>query len=209
MTSAPSPSHSSSVTVRDLGQPHVLEGQPGEPERSVACFEFDAIYEQQFDLVWRTLRRLGVAPAAVDDALQDVFLVVHRRLAEFEQRSSIKTWIFGITLRVASNYIRRGRRLENTTPIDVDLRDEQSLDPHEQRARSEAVELLYSALSELDPDKRAAFVLAELEEMTMAEVAVAVGSNVNTVSSRVKAARRQFEAAVRRLRAKDDWRARK
>jgi len=196
------------VTVRDLGQPHVLEGQPGPPELSTSPLEFDAIYEQQFDLVWRTLRRLGVAPAAVDDALQDVFLVVHRRLPEFEQRSSIRTWLFGITLRIASDYIRRGRRLENTTSIDVELRDQQSLDPHEQHARSEAVALLYAALSELDPDKRAAFVLAELEEMTMAEVAVAVGSNVNTVSSRVKAARRQFEAAVRRLRAKDDWRAR-
>src|SRR6478609_8753609 len=90
------------------------------------------------------------------------------------------------------------------TSIDVELRDQQSLDPQEQHARSEAVALLYAALSELDPDKRAAFVLAELEEMTMAEVALAVGSNVNTVSSRVKAARRQFEAAVRRLRAKDD-----
>jgi RNA polymerase sigma-70 factor (ECF subfamily) len=207
MTSALSSSHSSSVTVRDLGQPHVLEGQPDDPERSIASLDFDVIYEQHFDLVWRTLRRLGVAPAAVDDALQDVFLVVHRRLGEFEQRSSIRTWLFGITVRVASDYLRRGRRLENTTAIDVELRDEQSLDPHEQRARSEAVELLYRALSQLDPEKRAAFVLAELEEMTMAEVAAVVGSNVNTVSSRVKAGRRQFEAAVRRLRAKDDWRA--
>jgi len=200
--------HSSPVTVRDFGQPHGLEGPAGEPQQRVESFAFDAIYEQQFDLVWRTLRRLGVAPAAIDDALQDVFLVVHRRLQEFERRSTIQTWIFGITLRVASDYLRRGRRLEHTTVVDLELCDEQSLDPLEQRARSEATLLLYAALGELDPDKRAAFVLVELEEMTLAEVAIAVGANINTVSSRVKAARRQFEAAVRRLRAKDDWRSR-
>lgn len=201
--------HSSPVTVRaDLGQPDILRGQPSEG-LSAESFEFETVYETHFDLVWRTLSRLGVAAGAVDDALQDVFLVVHRRLDGFEGRSSIRTWIFGITLRVASDYVRRGRRHENaTTAIDHDLRDDLAIDPLERCAQSEAVELLYAALAELDPEKRAAFVLAELEEMTMAEVAVAVGANINTVSSRVKAGRRQFEAALRRLRAKDDWRSR-
>jgi RNA polymerase sigma-70 factor (ECF subfamily) len=201
-------SHSSSVTVRaDAGQPGLRRGQRDEGLGSDVTFEFEAVYEQHFDLVWRTLRRLGVASSAVDDALQDVFLVAYRKLGEFEQRSSLRTWLFGITLRVASDYLRRGRRHEQTAPLDPDLRDDAALDPLEQRARSEAVELLYAALGELDPEKRAAFVLAELEEMTIAEVSLAVGANINTVSSRVKAGRRQFEAALRRLRAKDDWRS--
>lgn len=168
---------------------------------------FEAVYEEYFDLVWRSLRRLGVAPAGVDDALQDVFVVVHRRLSEFEQRSSLKTWIFGITLRVASEHTRRGRRVERTIALDAELRDH-APDPHEQRVQREAAELLYRVLDELDADKRAAFVLAELEEMTIAEIATAVGANVNTVSSRVQAARRQFESALRRIRAQDDWRSR-
>ena len=207
VTSHRAPTHSIPVTVRaDLGQPDVRE--PGEGLRANVSLEFETVYEEHFDLVWRTLQRLGVASAAVDDALQDVFLVVHRRLADFEGRSAIRTWIFGITLRVASDYLRRGRRYEHTTgSIDANFRDERGLDPLEQRARSEAVALLYAALGALDPEKRAAFVLAELEEMSMTEVALAVGANVNTVSSRVKAARRQFEAALRRLRAKDDWRS--
>jgi RNA polymerase sigma-70 factor, ECF subfamily len=201
--------HSSLVTGRlGPGQPNVLRHQPSEGSDADGSFEFETVYEQHFDLVWRTLERLGVASAAVDDALQDVFLVVHRRLGTFEGRSAIRTWIFGITLRVASDYIRHRRRHENTSLLDTDVRDDSAVDPLEQRARSEAVSLLYAALGELDPEKRAAFVLAELEEMTMSEVALAVGANVNTVSSRVKAARRQFEAAVRRLRAKDDWRSR-
>jgi len=200
--------HSLLVTVRArLGQ---LDDEPerGASMGAEVTFEFDAVYEQHFELVWRTLRRLGVSSVAVDDALQDVFVVVHRRLAQFEQRSSLRTWIFGITLRVASDYVRRGRRQENALPLEGDLRDDAAPDPLEQRARREAVALLYAALGELDPEKRAVFVLAELEEMTVAEVAAALGANVNTVSSRVKAARRQFEAAVRRLRAKDDWRSR-
>ena len=199
--------HPLGVTVRaDLGQRTAEQHGPARQGCQVTP-EFEAIYEQHFDLVWRTLRRLGVPNSALDDALQDVFLVVYRRLEQFEQRSSLQTWIFGITLRVASDYCRRGRRQERSTTIDAELHDQLGLDPHEHYARSEAVELLYKTLAELDPEKRAVFVLAELEEMTMTEVASAVGENVNTVSSRVKAARRQFEAALRRLRAKDDWRS--
>jgi RNA polymerase sigma-70 factor (ECF subfamily) len=201
--------HSSSVTVRaDEGQPSLPRGERKSGLGSNVTFEFEAVYEEHFDLVWRTLRRLGVAPPAVDDALQDVFLVVYRKLGEFEQRSSLRTWLFGITLRVASDYLRRDRRHEQTTALDPDLRDDRAQDPLEQRARSEAVQLLYAALAELDPEKRAAFVLAELEEMTTAEVALAVGANINTVASRVRAGRHQFEAALRRLRAKDTWKSR-
>lgn len=209
VTGDPGLAHSSKVTVRaQLAQPE-LAREPGEGQGADRHLDFDAIYEQHFDLVWRTLARLGVASAALDDALQDVFLVVHRRLPEFEGRSSLRTWIFGITLRVASDYVRRGRREEHASAsIGLELRDEHAPDPLEQRARSEAVALLYAALAALDPEKRAAFVLAELEEMSLAEVALAVGANVNTVSSRLKAARRQFEAALRRLRAKDEWRSR-
>jgi RNA polymerase sigma-70 factor (ECF subfamily) len=193
--------HSVGVTARaDVGPlSHAA------PARAAASF--DAVYEDYFDLVWRNLRRLGVAEAAVDDALQDVFVVVHRRLEAFEHRSSLKTWIFGIALRVASEYVRRGRRTARTLALDPELTDK-GLDPHEQHAQREAVELLYRVLDELDADKRAAFVLAELEEMSLGEIAAALDVNVNTVSSRVQAARRQFESALRRMRAKDDWRLR-
>src|SRR4051812_40957718 len=105
VTSAGRPLHSTLVTVRaDLGQPDVLP-QAGERPSAPVSFDFETVYEEHFDLVWRTLERLGVASSAVDDALQDVFLVVHRRLGGFEGRSSLRTWIFGITLRIASDYV--------------------------------------------------------------------------------------------------------
>src|SRR5262245_51753387 len=68
------------------------------------------VYETQFDFVWRSARRLGVASLHVDDVVQEVFLVVFRRLAEFEGRSSLKTWLFGITRRVVRDHRRSARR---------------------------------------------------------------------------------------------------
>jgi len=202
ITSPRRSNHSSEVvTVRSGVEQH---GVPAEP---LPPLELEAIYDEFFDFVWRSLQRLGVAPAALDDALQDVFLVVHRRIAEFEGRSTLKTWIFGICLRVASDYTRRGRKQAMAYEPAQELPDDEAPDPLEQLARGEAVEFLYTELAELAPEKRAVFILAELEGMSCSEIATAVGANVNTVASRLKAARRQFDAAVRRHQARDRWRA--
>lgn len=167
----------------------------------------EAIYDEYFDFVWRSLRRLGVPQAALDDALQDVFLVVHRRLAEFEQRSTLKTWLFGICLRVASDHAKRARLRGRPGELGPELPDPQAPDPLEQAARGEAIQFLDEQLAALDPDKRAVFILAELEGMSCPEIAAAVGANVNTVMSRLKAARAKFEGALRRLQARDRHRA--
>lgn len=198
ITGAASSRHSrEEVTAPSAVQPH------GTPVPGVASApKLEAIYDEYFDFVWRSLRRLGVAAGLLDDALQDVFLVVHRRLAEFEQRSSLKTWLFGICLRVASDYARRGRSRPVLAELG-ELADALALDPLEQAARSEAVAFLDRQLDALDPDKRAVFILGELEGMSCPEIAEAVGANVNTVTSRLKAARAQFEAAVRRHQARD------
>ena len=88
--------------------------------------DFALVYETHFQLVFRTLQRFGVPASQVDDAVQDVFLVVCRGLAAFRGESSLKTWIFGITLRVATGYTRRLRR--QTQPLDVvaELQDRKS-----------------------------------------------------------------------------------
>jgi RNA polymerase sigma-70 factor, ECF subfamily len=167
----------------------------------------EAIYDDYFDFVWRSLRRLGVSPSLLDDALQDVFLVVHRRLVEFEQRSTLKTWLFGICLRVAADYSKRARLRGRAEELGPELHDPHAPDPLEQAARGEAIQFLDAQLLALDPDKRAVFILAELEGMSCPEIAAAVGANVNTVMSRLKAARAKFEAALLRHRARDRHRA--
>jgi RNA polymerase sigma-70 factor (ECF subfamily) len=160
--------------------------------------EFAAIYDSEFAYVWRNLRRLGVSDAQLDDATQDVFLVVYRRLGDFESRSKIRTWIFGIVLRVASTYRRTAQR-RRTEPLDERV-VESARSTDDLTERAEAGRLLRRLLDELDDERRAVFVLAELEQMTAPEVAVALGLNLNTVYSRLRSARRDVNAALERLR---------
>ncbi len=163
---------------------------------------FDAVYECHFDFVWRSVRRLGVDERSLDDAAQDVFIVVHRRLAELEKRDSIKSWLFGIARRVAHDHRRRAARKDRGSVFPDNLQD-RGPSPRDNAARAEAVGLLYSFLDTLDDDKRETFILAELEQMTVPEIADAVGANVNTIYSRLRAARKAFEQAAMRMRARE------
>lgn len=175
---------------------------------------FEVIYDEHFDLVFRNIRRLGVPEALVDDAVQEVFLVVYRKLGQFEGRSSLKTWIFSIVTRVASDHRRSIRRKSpHTRNADAsveadDIADERSESPHERIERLECVQLLHRLLDELEDDKRIVLVLAELEAMTVPEIADTLGQNQNTIYARLRAARREFEQAVARAKARDTWRLR-
>lgn len=162
----------------------------------------DAIYDEHFNFVWRSLHRLGVPADALDDALQEVFLAVHRRLADFEHRSTLRTWLFGIALRVARDHARKRQKHAGSRELDAEIEDENAASPLENAARSEARDLLYTLLAGLDEDKRAAFILAEIEGMSVPEIATGLGVNVNTLTSRLRAARSEFEAALARHRAR-------
>jgi RNA polymerase sigma-70 factor (ECF subfamily) len=174
-------------------------------EKGEALPTFAEIYEAHFDFVWRSLRRLGVPDSTLDDAVQEVFVVVHRRLRAFEGRSTLKTWLFGIAVNVAQKVGRGGSR-----PIAHELSD-QAVDertPQDEAARREAVRTLYAILDELDSDKRAVFVMCELEQLTAPEAAEILAVPLNTVYSRLRASRREFDAALKRLQAKEAWRRR-
>lgn len=142
--------------------------------RPAATLDFDAIYADHFDFVWRSLRRLGLSETAADDALQDVFVVVHRRLGDFEGRSSLKSWLFGIALKVAKDH-RRSEARQRTGPLEDKhaLTDDRT--PEDEAARKEAVATLDMILAGFDPDRRAVFVMAEVEQMTAPEIADVTG----------------------------------
>lgn len=149
---------------------------------------------------WRVLRRLGVAERDVDDVCQEVFVTVHRRIASFEQRSSPRTWLYGICVRTASEYrrkaIQRREVLAHESPdAKVDPCQETEAGLREARA------VLDRILDCLDADKRAVFVLYEIEEISMTEVAIAVGCPLQTAYSRLHGARREVDAALHRLQA--------
>jgi RNA polymerase sigma-70 factor (ECF subfamily) len=168
------------------------------------------IYRDYFPFVWRLVHRLGVADSQLEDAVQDVFIVVHRRLPDFEGRSSIRTWLASIVRRVVADYRRAGARKpalsRARTDTEVDDLQTAHASPEERVMATEAARILYTLLAELDDDKREVFILAELEQWSLADIAVATGLNVNTVSSRLRLARDNFEHGAERLRARDAWR---
>jgi len=168
---------------------------------------FEDVYEQYFDFVWKTARRLGVPTAIVDDAAQEAFVIVHRKLHEFEGRSSVKTWLFGIVRNVARDARRTERRKSPHTQDGA--RQDAALvaaspegRPDHLAERSAENRMLYALLDELEDDRRDVFVLAELEQMSIPEIAITLELNVNTTYSRLRLAREDFSKAAARLRAK-------
>lgn len=152
------------------------------------------LYEEHFAFVWRSLRALGVQPAVLDDAVQEVFLVVHRRGKDFEGRSAIRTWLFGIAFRVAANF-RRSHSRRHADPLPEELTSD-APDPEQSATQAEAARFVERFLDQLDDPLRAAFTACVLEQMSGREAAEALGVNVNTLSSRLRLARERFSAAL-------------
>jgi RNA polymerase sigma-70 factor (ECF subfamily) len=161
------------------------------------------VFSENAPYAWRVLRRLGVAEADVDDVCQEVFVTVHRRLSEFEGRSTIRTWVYGICVRTASDYRKRAHvrhEIASESVPDTATGPDQEADFNLRQAR----DTLDRILDGLDEEKRAVFVLYEIEEISMADVATVVGCPLQTAYSRLHAARRDVEAALARLHSRGD-----
>ena len=168
---------------------------PTAPVAVASAPTFDEVYTAHVAFVWRVLRALGVGPDHIEDAAQDVFVIVHRRLADFEGRSTITTWLFAITRRIASRY----RRKHKPKPA-LDSEWAQSADPFAEASRVEAAAIVAAAMERMDDDKRIVFALVELEQIAVAEVARMLELNVNTAYSRLRLARAELADHVRRTR---------
>jgi RNA polymerase sigma-70 factor (ECF subfamily) len=180
-------------------------------DRVTVSLNFDDLYEELLPFVWRTARRMGVAPEAVEDVCQEVFVVVHRRLREYQGRSTIKTWVFGVlenVVRVHRRSLARKSRAHRSVAPLVDPAElpDQHPRPEEQVALSQAEIVAQRIFDEMDETKRNVFVLAEIEELGLGEVAAALGIPRSTVVARLRAARVEFAAGIRRARARDEWR---
>ena len=163
---------------------------------------FDAVYSDHAAFIWRVLRGMGVSEALVEDAVQDVFVVVHRRLAEFDGLGSIKTWLFQIAYRTACAYRRKLRRAGDHEPFD-DRLEARTRTPAEEVERRETLSLVGDLLDGLDDEKRAVLVLADIEEMTAPEIAVVTGAPLNTVYTRLRRARLELSRALSVRRSKN------
>jgi RNA polymerase sigma-70 factor, ECF subfamily len=168
-----------------------------EPERAPPP-SLAELFAAHGDFVWRVLTSLGVRDADVDDATQEVFITVYKRIDAWDTaRVPAKAWLYSIARRVASNHRRSERRQRERT-------DDQAPPPEPGPALDEALDRkrtldrLDAALAKLDDDKRTVFVLFELEDLSMNEVAEIAGCPVQTAYARLYAARREIASALRR-----------
>lgn len=170
-------------------------------ESSAEPRAFEAIFREHGAFVWRLSLSLGVAEADAEDVCQEVFVIVHRRLSTFEGRSSLRTWIGGICYRVVSDYRKKPHRRREEPVAEVpegitQATQEDALDD------ARALAWLDDTLAKLDEGKRAAFVLYEIEELAMNDVASILGCPVQTAYARLYAARKHVDAAARRAEAR-------
>jgi RNA polymerase sigma-70 factor (ECF subfamily) len=177
---------------------------PHDAEASSERTAVTRIYQANADFVWRSLQRLGIRDPDLDDVLQEVFVVVHQRLHTFDGSAKMTTWLFGICLRVASAYRRRGFRRNETCVADPpEPTDRVSVSPEHDLAAAESRRRLDLLLDELELEKRAVFVMFEVDEMPCEEIAQILGVPVGTVYSRLHAARKSFQKALARMQARD------
>ncbi|MBN2716554.1 MAG: sigma-70 family RNA polymerase sigma factor [Deltaproteobacteria bacterium] len=162
----------------------------------LTALEFERVYQENFEFVWRTIRALGVAPELWDDAVQEVFIVVHRRLDSYVAAAPLRSWIFGVVRRVAGNF----RRAKNRRGVMMPLQDETVpavlSDPYVRSTWNQALSIVLAFSDTLDDDWRSVFVLSELEEMSAPEIAAALNMKLNTVYTRIRILKKRLSQYV-------------
>ncbi|MBX3185763.1 MAG: sigma-70 family RNA polymerase sigma factor [Labilithrix sp.] len=186
------------VIANLLGRRAAAKDEDVLSERDVA-----RLYEAHAPFVYATLQRLGVRAGDLEDVLQEVFVVVQRRVHTFDGTSKATTWLFGICLRVVSAYRRRGFRKNETSVAEPPERVDDRATPEESLAEAESRRRLGALLDEMDLEKRAVFVMFEIDELPCEEIASILGVPTGTVHSRLHAARKSFQAALLRMQARD------
>lgn len=168
-----------------------------------ASARVEELFRAHADFVWRALRRQGVPGTDVEDAVQEVFLVVYRRLDEYVERGSIRAWLFTISRQVASHYRRSLARRERKH----DALAEEPVEAHaamDGPEKAEAARVVNAFLAEIGEEQAMVFYLIEIEGLTAPEVASSLGVNLNTIYGRLRLARRRFESLLE-ARAKQEF----
>lgn len=179
--------------------PSVLSAEA--PQAALPALE--RIHAEHAGAVWLALQRLGVREADLEDALQEVFVVVHRRLHTYDREAKLSSWLFGIAIKVAAGFRRKAyNRYERVVADHDESRRDPSHGPEAAALDAEARRDLAKVLDTLDPRQRAVLVMFEIEGLATGDIAEALGVPVGTVHSRLHAARRAFADAVRRLQAR-------
>lgn len=183
--------------MKAAAPPVLGRAQEADDPVGLAVPTLEELYRDHFRFVWRTARRLGVAPSLLDDVVQDVFVIVHRQLPTYEPRCSPCAWLFAITRRVAADHRRTLRRKGDVLPLHEEAASRRSEGPLRDAMNKERSDVVIEFLGTLDDSHREVFILRELEQLSAPEIAEAVNANPNTVYSRIRSARQSFVQYVR------------
>ncbi len=195
------------LLARSAGPAPLCMAEAEHPAATGTVPTFEHIYTEQFDYVWRTARRLGVKPDEADDVVQEIFIAVHNLLPRYES-GNIRGWLYSIAVHTVMHHHRSRRRTrdeEASDELDA-VPDPSGLGPESSAATGESIRLLERLLDRLDTEKRAVLVLAGIEQKSLAEIAVILDLNINTVASRLRTAREQIQEGLARHRARERWR---
>jgi RNA polymerase sigma-70 factor, ECF subfamily len=171
-----------------------------EAEPPLPVPSFRELCARYFEFVWKCARAFGSKPDEIDDVVQDVFLVAQRRHADLKEERLARSWIYSITRRVVSSQRRRRRERDSRAGADVDALSSPEQSPLAAAEHNLEVRVLSTLLDGMDERKREVFVLSEILEMSGREIAETIGVPMNTVYSRLRAAREEFDAAAQRQR---------
>jgi RNA polymerase sigma-70 factor, ECF subfamily len=196
----------------DTHEPNARSGADvGSGQATAPLPSFEDIYKQYFDFVWSSARHLGAEKDAVDDVVQDAFIVIHSRLVTLQRPEALRSWIYGVVRRTASDH-RRARRTRDSARarLGTELKWSQPprSSPLKMAERNDELRQLENVLAELDEPKREVFVMVEILEMTVPEVARALDMPLNTAYSRLRMARQAFAEALAEHEALDEARRR-
>lgn len=178
----PAPGSGERADTRAIGA-HAIGGLP-----------FRDVYDREFPVVVRVLRRLGVPERQLEDAAQEVFSVVLRRRADFDPRRPVRPWLCGIATRVASDF---RKKVSTVVEIPHDVPPEEGDDRAARQV--DARQLLARALDGLSRDERVAILLVDLEGQSAVDIAEALGVPTGTLYARLHSARKKLSAHVARL----------
>ncbi len=169
---------------------------------------FTEIAAREGEFLWLTLQRMGVRHADCQDVVQNVLVIVHKKLHTYDGRSPLRSWLYGICAREASVHRRKAWvRREQPAGARAIAEDELASsgdDPELAASAREEQARLEAMLNELDPDKRAVLVMYEVEERSCEEIAEVCGVPVGTVHSRLSHARKSFRAVMDRWMKRDE-----
>ena len=161
--------------------------------------DFEALYEREFSYVWRTLQRLGIPRRDLEDVAHDVLLVAYRRRRDYDPSRPLRPWLFGIAFRVVLQYRRTAR--PGDEPLDQEREPpDPSRGPEDRLATEQGRRLVIDVLQKLDPERRAVLILHDLDGEGMPHIAEALSIRLNTAYSRLRMARADLAAEIRRLR---------